>query len=125
AYRPRQAPLPPPAETLPAPPPPQGRELVLSRSDQAIEPAADYRDPAAELDPWFGGQWLAGFARVGNTEFVVIVQQPLASVTAADRALLRQLAFWLVLTITVGVAVTALLAGLRARAVRRQRAAVD
>lgn len=35
----------------------------------------DYRDPVAGQDGALAGRWLAGFAPVGNTEFVVIVQQ--------------------------------------------------
>lgn len=36
----------------------------------------DYKDPFGKQDPAYGGTWLAGFAPVGNTGFVVIVQQP-------------------------------------------------
>jgi eukaryotic-like serine/threonine-protein kinase len=35
----------------------------------------DYRDPFAERDRQYAGSWLAGFAPVGNTGLVVIVQQ--------------------------------------------------
>jgi serine/threonine-protein kinase len=35
----------------------------------------DYRDPYASRDPEYDGPWLAGFAPVGNTGFVVVVQQ--------------------------------------------------
>ena len=36
----------------------------------------DYRDPVAKTHPDFQGSWLAGFAAVGNTGMVVIVQTP-------------------------------------------------
>ena len=36
----------------------------------------DYRDPAAAQYPAYGGRLFAGFAPVGNTGFVVIVQTP-------------------------------------------------
>ncbi len=36
---------------------------------------SDYRDPFASRDPQYRGRWLAGFAPVGSTGFVVIVQQ--------------------------------------------------
>jgi serine/threonine-protein kinase len=39
----------------------------------AMDP--DYRDPLAEHNTRYQGRWLAGFAPVGNTELVVIVQQ--------------------------------------------------
>jgi hypothetical protein len=35
----------------------------------------DYQDPVAGQDGALAGRWLAGFAPVGNSEFVVIVQQ--------------------------------------------------
>ena len=34
----------------------------------------DYRDPVGESNPAYPGPWLAGSARVPDTEFVVIVQ---------------------------------------------------
>jgi serine/threonine-protein kinase len=49
---------------------------------QAIDP--DYRDPLATGHPEYEGRWLAGFAPVGNTELVIIVQQRSDSVLDLD-----------------------------------------
>jgi hypothetical protein len=46
-----------------------GSELAPSSSGEPARHAAGYRDP---ID---GGSWLAGFAPIGNTGYVVIVQQ--------------------------------------------------
>ena len=52
-----------------------GEELQAPVSAKASERSRDYVDPFAARDPAFGGRWLAGFAPVGNTGFVVIIQQ--------------------------------------------------
>src|SRR5262249_30985521 len=41
--------------------------------DQAMD--SDYEDPVGGHNADYQGRWLAGFAPVGNTELVVIVQQ--------------------------------------------------
>jgi serine/threonine-protein kinase len=125
AYQPRQEPLRLPAGVLPPPAEHPGRELRLPRSDAALPPLDDYRDPAARLDSRYAGRWLAGFAPVGNTEFVVVVQEPYAAVTAADRELLRQITVWVGVTLWAGAAATAGLFLWRARFLQRRRAAVD
>jgi predicted Ser/Thr protein kinase len=48
--------------------------LLAERADVTFERDGDYRDPARILDPRYGGSWLAGFARVAGTPFVVIFQ---------------------------------------------------
>jgi serine/threonine-protein kinase len=45
-------------------------------SSSLVTSSDDYRDPAAERHPEFAGRWIAGFAPVGNTGIVVIVQTP-------------------------------------------------
>jgi serine/threonine-protein kinase len=59
---------------------PRGRdEFQLARpvsgvgADEYLNP--DYFDPTAARDPRFAGEWLAAFAPVGNTDFLVVVQQ--------------------------------------------------
>jgi len=44
-----------------------------------------YRDPAAAIDPSFGGTWLAGFAQVQDTAFVVVSQRRYDSGTSVMR----------------------------------------
>src|SRR5262249_43198912 len=80
---------------LPAPrdePPPQAMD-------------AHYEDPVAERDSRFAGRWLAGFAPVGNTEFVVVVQQRYDEVVESDQALLRDLLLWVAGALLLSLAV--------------------
>jgi eukaryotic-like serine/threonine-protein kinase len=49
------------------------RPLGLPRPD-LVTSSDDYRDPVAARHPEYSGRWIAGFAPVGNTGFVVIVQ---------------------------------------------------
>jgi hypothetical protein len=44
-------------------------------SDSELAMDRHYQDPMATLDPRYEGRWLAGFAPVGKTGMVVIVQQ--------------------------------------------------
>jgi serine/threonine-protein kinase len=49
-------------------------DLLASDSGKA-RGIADYADPFAAKDPAYAGHWLAGMAPVGNTGFLVLVQQ--------------------------------------------------
>jgi serine/threonine-protein kinase len=49
-------------------------DLSASESGKARS-LSDYADPFAARDPAYGGHWLAGMAPVGNTGFLVLVQQ--------------------------------------------------
>ncbi len=60
------------------------RGLARRRCDREFSEAAfddveaqddAYQDPFSARDAAYAGRWLAGFAPVGNTGFVVIVQQ--------------------------------------------------
>jgi hypothetical protein len=68
--------------------PARGNEFELPALDQSFDPAQamdrHYRDPMATQDARYGRRWLAGFAPVGNTEFVVIVQQRYSEAVAFD-----------------------------------------
>jgi serine/threonine-protein kinase len=59
---------------------------------QAVDAA--YQDPLLARRGSPGNRWLAGFAPVGNTEFVVIVQQRADEVLEPDRDLVRDLVLW-------------------------------
>ena len=52
-----------------------GEEFLPPTFQKDSERRSDYVDPFAVRDSAFGGRWLAGFAPVGNTGFVVIIQQ--------------------------------------------------
>lgn len=54
----------------------------------------DYADPCAQLGRKWAGRWLAGFAPVGNTECVVIVQQRYSDTLGLVRSLARRFALW-------------------------------
>jgi len=71
--------------------PQPGNEFQLPDPERAPSPAeamdAHYVDPFAAQDPKYAGRWLAGFAPVGNTEFVVIVQQRHDTAVPSDHAI--------------------------------------
>jgi hypothetical protein len=71
-------------------------QLPDSRSSLSAEQAMDahYEDPVAARDARFAGRWLAGFAPVGNTEFVVVVQQRYDEVVEPDQKVLLDLLAW-------------------------------
>jgi serine/threonine-protein kinase len=60
--------------------------------EQAID--LDYRDPLGDHDPSYAGRWLAGFAPVGNTELMVLVQQRYDTTVGPDRSLTLGLSLW-------------------------------
>jgi serine/threonine-protein kinase len=67
-----------PRERLRAVTPPVPGDEFISRQQllDAAEAVDDgYEDPVGATNPAYAGRWLAGFAPVGNTELVVIVQQ--------------------------------------------------
>jgi hypothetical protein len=55
---------------------------------------AAYQDPVAQEDAAYAGPWLAGFAQVGNTELLVLVQQR-AETVAADSVASSTWGVWL------------------------------
>jgi hypothetical protein len=79
------------AEALPreklrgvAPPMPGDEFVPRQRLIDAAEAFDDgYDDPLGKRNPKYAGRWLAGFAPVGNTELVVIVQQRREELTDA------------------------------------------
>lgn len=62
-----------------------------------------YIDPVAMVHPDYAGSWSAGFAPVGNTGFVVIVQSREDETMKAEMALVRQLAKWTAISTIPGV----------------------
>ncbi len=87
--------------------PRRGDEFQLADPGQGLRPEAamdpNYEDPVAVRDPRYAGRWLAGFAPVGNTEFVVIVQQRYDDVVDVDRKLFRDLLAWAGVAVALGV----------------------
>lgn len=68
----------------------RGHEIALP--DAAFDPASamdrHYADPMAALDSSYAGRWLAGFAPVGNTEMVVIVQERYEDAIPSDHGII-------------------------------------
>jgi hypothetical protein len=83
---------------------------VFQLPDLGSEPerAADsaYEDPLGEHDEHYRGRWLAGFAPVGNTELVVLVQQRYDEAIKPDRTLARNVILWGGTALALGVLLT-------------------
>ena len=72
-----------------------GGAFALRTAVPATESMNDaYTDPFGGLDGRWAGRWLAGFAPVGNTECIVIVQQRRSDTLGLVRALARRFALW-------------------------------
>jgi hypothetical protein len=98
------------------------RPELMPRTAKPIEPVTRYQDPLGGEREKYVGYWVAGFAPVGNTDLVVIVQQ------RYDDAVGQQVAFakrfiwsgWSALALACGL--SAAVAGVRAVHRRRLRA---
>ncbi|HYP88416.1 MAG TPA: hypothetical protein VEQ59_09685, partial [Polyangiaceae bacterium] len=84
----------------------------LPRRDVAS--SEDYRDPAASRYPAYAGSWLAGFAPVGNTGFVAVVQTRESDTLKPIKHFGTELAKWIGIALSPGLALMAFTA-LRAR----------
>jgi serine/threonine-protein kinase len=75
-----------------------GNEFRLTDPERDTDPGQaidlNYRDPLGDRDPAFAGRWLAGFAPVGNTGLVVLVQQRFDATVESDQSLTRSLSLW-------------------------------
>ncbi|WP_422928888.1 serine/threonine protein kinase [Singulisphaera sp. PoT] len=85
---------------------------------------ADYRDPLGERDRRFAGRWLAGFAPIGNTELIVIVQQRYGLVISADERLALDLLVWIGLAVMFGAIVVGGVGYATSRSWRRSVSAI-
>ena len=97
-------------------PVPIDHEMLLAVREHRVAPEEavddDYQDPVAKQlyrddDPIYldyRGRWLAAFALVEDTEFVVIVQQRYDKAVAPQKILIRVLILWggIALSIVVG-----------------------
>jgi hypothetical protein len=68
----------------------QQPELVHQKP--AVYHDVNYADPAASVAPEYGGRWIAGFVPVGNTGFVVAVQQRFDEAVSLESSTLWSLA---------------------------------
>lgn len=62
------------------------------RTEDSMNPA--YEDPMAKVNVTYSGRWLAGFAPVGNSEWIVIVQQRYSESIQPVKETLFRLALW-------------------------------
>ena len=77
----------------------------LNPSDLLLEPADDYRDPVGAVLEEYQTRWIAGFAAVGRTGFVVIVQQRYEEALKLDPSLSRNLIAWSALVIGLAMVI--------------------
>lgn len=70
------------------------QEFQLSDSTQLISPDDNYLDPVSSVVKEYAGRWIAGFAPVGNTGFVVVVQQRFEDAVSLESSTLWSLAVW-------------------------------
>ena len=82
-------------------------QFQLSDAKLQISPDDNYVDPVAAVAKEYAGRWIAGFAPVGNTGFVVIVQQRFEDAVSVESSTLWGLALWSALASIVAVAILA------------------
>ena len=80
-------------------------QFQLSDSKLQISPDDNYLDPVSSVAKEYAGRWIAGFAPVGNTGFVVVVQQRFADAVSLESSTLWNLALWSALASLVAVAI--------------------
>ena len=86
---------------------PGGDELRLPEREipEHLSTDDDYADPNAP------GRWLAGFAPVGNSELIVVVQTRFEDAIRQDMTLAKGLAMWLLVALFTGAAIIFAAAG--------------
>jgi hypothetical protein len=73
----------------------RSRAELDPRPAARIEPVGSYVDPLGSIFPEkYGGRWIAGFAQVGNTELMVIVQQRYADAVGQPTSLAKSFVRW-------------------------------
>ena len=92
-----------------------GQQLRPAEPER-VRTAEDYRDPL----PGHGGRWLAGFAPVGDTGFVVVVQTRYAAVLQPIARALQRVALPLLLLALGGLVAVALRRGTKAAVTARR-----
>jgi eukaryotic-like serine/threonine-protein kinase len=108
AYEPRQEPVKLPREQLPEFRLDFAKEF-MSATREELYSSDQYRDPTGAFSPSYEGLFWAGFAQVGHTEMIVVVQKSQATVLAAERKMLRELSLWSGGTAIVGLSISFLL----------------
>jgi hypothetical protein len=81
----------------------------LSDSKLQIPPDDNYLDPVSSVAREYAGRWIAGFAPVGNTGFVVVVQQRFEDAVSLESSTFWSLALWSALASLVAVGILVIL----------------
>jgi eukaryotic-like serine/threonine-protein kinase len=81
-----------------------GQGAPLTDPTLAVVHDDAYRDPVAAVTPEYRGRWIAGFAPVGSTGFLVVVQQRFEEAVSLEGSTLWSLALWSTLASLVTVA---------------------
>ncbi|MBI4443570.1 MAG: hypothetical protein HY649_09385 [Acidobacteria bacterium] len=82
-----------------------GSPLESPSSMMVIAPNDVYWDPVSSVAPDYAGRWIAGFAPVGNTGFVVIVQQCFDDAVTLESSTFLRLALYSALVSLVAVVI--------------------
>ena len=80
-------------------------QFQLADSTAQIPPDDNYLDPVSSVAREYAGRWIAGFAPVGNTGFIVVVQQRFEDAVSLESSTLWNLALWSALASVVAVAI--------------------
>ena len=79
----------------------------LNDSKLLLPARDDYADPVGSIQKEYQGRWIAGFASVGNTGFVVVVQQSYKEARAVDPSTFWNLTVWTAAVIFLAVVIVA------------------
>lgn len=118
AYQAKQEPVRLPREQLP-PFRLNFAQEFASTSREELHSTDDYRDPAGQFSAAYQGRFWAGFAQVGQSEMVVIVQESQETALATERQMLRDLSLWTGGAAVLGLAVTGIVLLVQQRQERR------
>ena len=84
-------------------------DLELTDSNQVINSIDNYQDPIGAVSATYAGRWIAGFAPIGHTGFVVIVQQHYGKTIELSPRIFWNLMAWATLAISLAIGVIAAL----------------
>ena len=80
----------------------------LNDSKLLVPARDDYVDPVGSVQTEYQGRWIAGFAPVGNTGLVVVVQQRYDEVLALDPSTFHNLIVWAAVVVLLAITIVAL-----------------
>jgi hypothetical protein len=78
----------------------------LDESEYQLPPADDYQDPVSTSYADYGGRWIVGFAPVGNTGFLLVVQERFEEALSIDPLVSWNIAIGIALLVGIMIATT-------------------